>query len=127
MKLYREASVMTALLLGLGLGLVFAPGAFARGSHGGHSGGHSGSHASYTSSSGGHGGHFSHGFHPRVFAGVALFAPFYFYPLLPPYFYPAPTSLPAEFWYFCPSANTYYPYVTECPEVWREVVPQPQS
>jgi len=31
------------------------------------------------------------------------------------------------FWYFCPGANAYYPYVRECPGGWQRVAPQPPS
>lgn len=31
----------------------------------------------------------------------------------------APTSVP--YWYFCESANAYYPYVASCPGGWRPV------
>lgn len=33
------------------------------------------------------------------------------------------TSVKAESWYYCDSAKAYYPYVTGCPEPWREVKP----
>jgi hypothetical protein len=29
------------------------------------------------------------------------------------------------FYYFCDSANAYYPYVTRCPEAWRVLPPAP--
>lgn len=28
-------------------------------------------------------------------------------------------------WYYCPGARTYYPYVTECPQGWQLVPPHP--
>ena len=115
---------------------------------GGRSGGfsHSGAHFS----SGRHfvpGGHFipggrfvpgSHFFRPRpvaVFLGVGI--PFYAYypPPLPYYYdyapgyYAPPAAIPQQqgYWYFCPSANAYYPYVQQCPEGWQAVVPVPPS
>ena len=45
--------------------------------------------------------------------------------------YPAPQqySQPAQqasnAWYFCASANGYYPYVRQCAEGWQQVAPQP--
>jgi hypothetical protein len=30
---------------------------------------------------------------------------------------------PKNFWYFCPDAGGYYPYVEECPEGWELVAP----
>jgi hypothetical protein len=32
---------------------------------------------------------------------------------------------PSQWWYFCPGANGYYPYVKECPGGWQRVAPQP--
>lgn len=37
---------------------------------------------------------------------------------------PSPQS-PPPYWYYCPSMNGCYPYVTECPEGWPPVAPQP--
>lgn len=45
----------------------------------------------------------------------------------PPQTAPAPV-MPApaqQWWYFCPGANAYYPYVRECPGGWQRVAPQP--
>jgi len=36
---------------------------------------------------------------------------------------PAPAQVPT--WYFCKSANSYYPYVPSCPEGWQPVAAQP--
>jgi Ni/Co efflux regulator RcnB len=39
---------------------------------------------------------------------------------------PAPaTGGTAGVWYFCPSANAYYPYVNQCPEGWQVVPASP--
>jgi len=107
--------------------------------------GHSGAHFS----GGRHfvpGGHFipggrfvpgSHFFRPRpvaVFLGVGI--PFYAYPPPLPYYYDyapgyyaPPAAIPQQqgYWYFCQSANAYYPYVQQCPEGWQPVVPVPPS
>lgn len=41
---------------------------------------------------------------------------------------PAPASQDApQWWYWCPSANAYYPYVSTCSEGWQRVSPQPMS
>ncbi|HUX89938.1 MAG TPA: hypothetical protein VMV48_04545 [Gallionellaceae bacterium] len=32
---------------------------------------------------------------------------------------------PAQYWYFCSSANSYYPYVPSCPEDWKRVPANP--
>lgn len=29
------------------------------------------------------------------------------------------------YWYFCPEADAYYPYVKQCPGGWKKVVPTP--
>ncbi len=128
--------------------LLSVPALAARGSSGGRSGGfgHSGAHFSGGRHfvPGGHfgpGGHFvpgGHFFGPRrvgVFLGVGI--PFYAYypPPLPYYYdyapgyYPPPAAIPEQpgYWYFCRSANAYYPYVQQCPEGWQPVVPQPPS
>jgi len=49
---------------------------------------------------------------PYVPPGVVVAAP------------PAPPApAPAQYWYYCPSAKAYYPYVSACPEGWTPVVP----
>lgn len=87
--------------------------------------------------------------HPRVFIGVGPAFwwgppyPYWYYP--PPYVYapptvvvqeppvyvqqqPAPPAPPASqsYWYYCPSANGYYPHVQTCSEMWVKVPPRPQ-
>ena len=63
--------------------------------------------------------------------GTYYMSPYYYYPY-PVYYYPdavvAPPGSPGTAnWYFCDSAQTYYPYVRQCPEPWRVVpaVPPP--
>jgi hypothetical protein len=70
---------------------------------------------------GGHGFHGHPGFHRHSFIGVAPFwwGPSYVYP--PPVYVAPP---PSGYWYYCPSARTYYPYVTSCPDAW---IPVPAS
>jgi hypothetical protein len=53
--------------------------------------------------------------------------PYWFYappPVIvePPVYAPAPPG----YWYYCQSAQAYYPYVTSCPEAWIPVLPSPQ-
>lgn len=38
---------------------------------------------------------------------------------------PAPAPSRAQWWYWCASANAYYPYVSTCSEGWQRVAPQP--
>lgn len=37
---------------------------------------------------------------------------------------PAPSTQPQQWWYWCQSAQGYYPYVSACSEGWRRVEPQ---
>jgi hypothetical protein len=36
----------------------------------------------------------------------------------------APAAQPQQWWYWCQSAQGYYPYVSTCSEGWRRVEPQ---
>ena len=88
-----------------------------------------------------HGGHH----HARfgVFIGApVLFAPwfypypYYYYPYYPHVVVPASPPVyieqadeqlaPAQqaYWYYCPEAKAYHPYVKQCPGGWQRVVPQ---
>jgi hypothetical protein len=69
-----------------------------------------------------------------VAAGAWYFYPWPVYPYpdpyLPPFIatqpYPPPAAPPpAQFWYFCTSANGYYPYVPSCPDGWKTVPATP--
>ena len=49
----------------------------------------------------------------------------------PPPVYVQPEPVPAPpppqtYWYYCPSANAYYPNAATCPEAWIKVPPRPQ-
>jgi hypothetical protein len=74
----------------------------------GHSDGHVGGHFD------GRGFGTPHGFHgaPGHFVGDGW------------YYYPNATYPNPQYWYYCPSAGAYYPYVSACPEGWTPVVPQ---
>ena len=79
---------------------------------------------------------------PVVFGGWAYASPYYYYPR-PAYYYPwapyyppayieqgygrpVPEQQPAPgYWYYCPDAKAYYPYIKECPGGWQQVVPEP--
>jgi len=52
----------------------------------------------------------------------AYYAPYVVYPPTPMVF--APPSKP--YWYYCASAQEYYPQVKTCPEAWIKVPPTPQ-
>jgi hypothetical protein len=49
------------------------------------------------------------------------YAPGYYYDYAAP---AVPASAPA-YWYYCPPAGAYYPYVPECPGGWQLVTPHP--
>jgi hypothetical protein len=61
------------------------------------------------------------------------YAPYAYYPYAvrqyPVYSEPPAYVEPAQpsYWYFCPDAQAYYPYVTSCPGGWTKVVPTPPS
>lgn len=74
----------------------------------------------------------------RVVVGVGVgvgypyyYSPYY-YPYYPSYYYAPPpvvyqppvvtvTQAPAAYWYYCPPARAYFPYVRECPTGWEAV------
>ena len=74
-------------------------------------------------------------FHNHVFLGIGVgpfLEPWYFYPppvvYSPPPVYVEPLPGPASsgnYWYYCAESDRYYPYVTECPGGWQQVVPIP--
>jgi hypothetical protein len=97
-----------------------------------------------------HGGHGHHGFshhgfhsHALIVAGPAFWwgppYPYWWYYPAPPYYsYPPPVIVqeppvyvqpppapPESYWYYCPSAQAYYPNVRSCPEVWIKVPRRP--
>ena len=120
------------------------------GSHGAgaHGGGHRGGGGKHFHH--GHGGKHFHPGHGRV--GVFIGAPVVFggWPYAWPYYYPPPVYYPSApyyppayiergngqpvpqqeqpapaYWYYCPDAKAYYPYVTECRGGWQQVAPKP--
>jgi hypothetical protein len=42
----------------------------------------------------------------------------------PVYIQPPPPPAPQAYWYYCPSAQAYYPSVQACPEPWVKVPPR---
>jgi hypothetical protein len=77
--------------------------------------------------------------HGRVQFGVNI-GPFWgpWWAVPPPIYYSQPivveretpivieqTAEPVDYWFFCRPANTYYPYVKECPTGWERVPAQP--
>jgi len=56
--------------------------------------------------------------------------PYRYAPSYPVYVVPDAETLPSappppSYWYYCPSARAYYPYVSQCPEAWVPVSPTP--
>ncbi len=128
MKPYH-ATLALALVLLLGWAAVgHADGRRGGPGHGGSPGvqrgsGGSGFHGAPGGFRGHPGGFRGHpGFHGRAFIGVPLFlvAPGYFYAPPPvvagPPVYVEPGS--TGYWYYCPSAQAYYPNVPSCSEPW---------
>jgi hypothetical protein len=96
-----------------------------------------------------HGRRFRGHFVPRhhVFVGGAVFVGPNFWAPYPywrdpwyPVYAPPPVVIekaepqtyvqqPAQqtYWYFCPDAKAYYPYVQQCPQGWLKVVPEPAA
>jgi hypothetical protein len=82
---------------------------------------------------------FDRGFQSRIHIGITpwFWPDPYWPPPAPSYAYvPPPTTYvvpppavvepPPAYWYYCPSAGAYYPYVQTCPDSWITVVPRPQ-
>lgn len=81
---------------------------------------------------------FVHGFFgPRVFVGPRVFigAPFgYPYPYYAPPVVVEPAPAPPvyaqapppaqQYWYYCEDPRGYYPYISQCPGEWLQVVPR---
>jgi hypothetical protein len=59
--------------------------------------------------------------------------PYYYPPVIvadPVYAQPNPVvqvPAPPNFWYYCPQSGGYYPYVSDCPGGWQQVMPQPPA
>jgi hypothetical protein len=117
MKPYHAA---LAFLLVLLLGWAAVGHAAGRGDHGGgfRQGAGPGFHGGGFHGHPGFPGH--PGFHGRAFIGVAPFV------WGPGYIYTPPpvVEAPPAYWYYCPSAQAYYPNVPSCAEPW---VPVPAS
>ena len=83
------------------------------------------------------GGHWFHGDHVGqqgwwwIVDGAWYFYPVPVYPYPDPYIPPAvvaqgpPSPSALQYWYYCGSQNAYYPYVSDCPEGWKPVIPEP--
>jgi hypothetical protein len=84
------------------------------------------------------------GFHGSIWIGPGWWWGQPYYPYYPYYYYPyypqppvvrqqapvyeyeqQPSQQQEYYWYFCPEADAYYPYVKQCPGGWKKVVPTP--
>lgn len=84
-----------------------------------------------------------HHWHGGVYVGVSpwFWDPYWWYPPPPYYRYPygypppavadqpmvyveRPATLPPGYWYYCSSAQAYYPSAPQCPEPWIPVPPR---
>lgn len=110
---------------------------------GGGRGGHGAGHAAHSRPSGQ--GHFFPGRFTGSIAAPFFWAAYPIYPYYSPLAYPPvgvvpvpPAPLPVDaqaplqttesaagYWYFCPSSQTYFPYVQQCAEPWQQMAPQP--
>lgn len=129
----KPARVATALLI-VALGITSATPALGRGVARGH--GHGGAvrfglfvGAPVVLSSGYWGPHY---YYPSPYYSP-YYAPAAAVPVSPPTYVeqgqPSGPAAPAApqpgYWYYCGSAQAYYPYVRECPGGWQRVSPQP--
>ncbi len=85
------------------------------------------------------GGQWRHGVHEGhlgwwwIVGGVWYFYPQPIYPYPDPYTPPIvviqqpPPPTQGSYWYYCDSANAYYPYVPSCPSGWRMVPASPAA
>ena len=118
--------LLVAFLAIISTAPAYAAGVRGGGGHGG--GGHYG---------GGHGGGWGLGgswIFPALIGGAIgydlanPYYPYYSYPVYQqPYPIYAPSVAPSsvQYWYFCPAANAYYPYVPSCPTEWQLVPAMP--
>ncbi len=148
----RKGFVAAVMLLTVVLVLVPLTPGFARGGGGAWHGG-GGGHPSGGWHGGGdfhgHGDHGHGGASVGIFVGPGLWwgdpwwwGPAYPYYPYPDYGYPyyaappvadpqtqstyiqqEPAPQQSSYWYYCPTSQTYYPYVRECPAGWLTVVP----
>ncbi len=78
------------------------------------------------------GGHWVHSRHGGRLGWWWVVGPSWYFYRAPIYPYPDPyippvvtVAPPSPTWYYCRSAQAYYPYVGSCPEPWVPVAPQP--
>jgi hypothetical protein len=133
-KLGTGALLAAALILAVPVIAEARPG-------GGHGGGHGAKHGGGYRGGHGHSHGHRHGYYrpyygygaAALFVGAAYYAYPRYYPA-PVYYEPAPAPVYVEqpqvapqtpaYWYYCQSAQGYYPQVQNCPDGWQRVAPQ---
>lgn len=89
------------------------------------------------------GGHWSHARHGGRLGWWWVVGPSWYYYSAPIYPYPnpwepaevivvppantAPPLPPTQYWYYCESSQTYYPYAANCPGGWKQVPAKPEG
>lgn len=92
---------------------------------GGRGGGRGGGHGGGWERGGGWGGGW---IFPALIGGAILYGltqPQTVYIQPEPPYAPGVAPSPVPYWYFCPAANAYYPYVSSCPSGWQAVLATP--
>ena len=66
---------------------------------------------------------------PRIVYGYGYPPPRYYYPPVPRpvYLQQVVPNQSDGYWYFCPQANAYFPYVQSCSGGWQQVLPTPPA
>jgi hypothetical protein len=67
------------------------------------------------------------GYYPAPYGYAPYYPPGVVVPVSPPVYIerPAAQDEPDDWYYYCPEANGYYPYVKDCPDGWQRVATQP--
>lgn len=122
---------MKKILLVAFLAIISTAPAYAEGGRdgGGHGGG--GHYGGDRGDRGGHGGGWGLGggwIFPALIGGAIFYdlsQPQTVYVQPPPSYAPSVPPSQVQYWYFCPAANAYYPYVPSCPTEWQLVPAMP--
>lgn len=68
--------------------------------------------------------------YPYWYDPYPYYGPYYHWPYHPVYAYGLPVYVEqtrAGYWYYCVSAQAYYPTAATCPEPWIAVAPRPDA
>ena len=64
-------------------------------------------------------------YYPPPYSYPPAYSPAYAYSAEPTTYIEQEPQSPSNWWYYCPEARAYYPYVRECAESWQRVSPTP--